>query len=408
MQMDQAILKSHSDYEGALYIVQTLKSQGFEAVFAGGCVRDSFLGRKAKDIDVATSARPQEVQNLFSKTVLVGEAFGVVRVIQSHSIEVSTFRKDGIYTDGRRPNSVQWATMAEDALRRDFTINALFYDPIADKVFDFVEGIKDLQNKKLRCVGDAKSRFQEDHLRILRLARFASQLDFTIDLNTQKAAAEMAPHIATVSRERFRDEMEHLLTSLKPLWGLELGQQWGLWQAGDKYLYSHFQDLISFWAKTKSYFSHWSREQQSWVLFFMGIWQSSYPDYKSDIKTHILSYKLSRVDTQRIEEVLHFYSCIIEFLDQPLGYQLRLAENETVRWVLEFFKENTKVISLQEELHRRKLLGKYPEALLKGEDIPMHITPPQRGDWLNKAYEVQLEKSISHKETLLQVLVKKI
>lgn len=210
-------------------IVLWLREAGHEAYFAGGCVRDALLRRSPKDYDVATSARPSEVERLFTRTVGVGKAFGVVRVREGGAeIEVATFRVDGPYRDGRRPSSVRFCGAEEDAKRRDFTVNGLFYDPARKRVVDFVGGRTDLRRKVLRAIGDPRARFREDHLRMLRAVRFAAALGFRIEAATWRAVVAMAPKIRRVSAERVRDELTKLLISPRPGLGLKLLARSGL------------------------------------------------------------------------------------------------------------------------------------------------------------------------------------
>lgn len=193
-------------------VCMTLQVHGHTAWIAGGAVRDALMGRVPKDFDVATSATPEEVQGLFSKTISVGKAFGVIKVvIKGGDVEVASFRKDGLYIDGRRPTQVEFSTPEQDASRRDFTINGLFYDPRGKKIWDFVGGTKDLRLKKIRTIGMAEERFSEDKLRILRALRFVSQLGFSLDRSTQKAIVKSLPQILSVSQERYFNEMNKLL-----------------------------------------------------------------------------------------------------------------------------------------------------------------------------------------------------
>ncbi len=203
---------------GALDILNTLRTRGHDAYWAGGCVRDKLLGRTPKDIDIVTSARPDQIAPLFSKTVAIGKAFGVIGVVRDGALyEVATFRKESLYSDGRRPDEVTFTDAREDAQRRDFTINALFYDPIEGQVLDFVGGREDMRSKQIRAVGDPGRRFQEDHLRMLRGIRFASTLDFTMEAVTWNAIVQHAHLIARISPERIRDELVRILTeSVKP------------------------------------------------------------------------------------------------------------------------------------------------------------------------------------------------
>ena len=197
----------------ARLIVETLRRHGYVAYFAGGCVRDRLLGVAAKDFDVATDARPDTVQALFSRTVPVGVQFGVcLVVVDGQAVEVATFRADGRYLDGRRPTTVRFTTAQEDARRRDFTINGMFYDPIADRIIDHVGGQADLAAGIVRAIGDPAARFAEDRLRLLRAVRFAARLGFTIAPSTRAAITESSAAVTSVARERIGDEVVKLLT----------------------------------------------------------------------------------------------------------------------------------------------------------------------------------------------------
>ncbi len=197
----------------ALQVVQTLRQAGFEALWAGGCVRDQLLGIEPHDYDVATNARPVQVQKLFRRTLAVGAQFGVIEVLgdQGLHVQVATFRSDGEYHDGRHPDSVQFGTAEADAERRDFTINGLFFDPIRDAVIDYVDGQADLKARRLRAIGQPWLRFQEDKLRLMRGVRFVARFELSIDPMTQKAMKELAPQIVQVSQERITDELKKML-----------------------------------------------------------------------------------------------------------------------------------------------------------------------------------------------------
>jgi poly(A) polymerase len=216
-------------FASAASIVARLRDAGFETYLAGGCVRDRLLGRPAADYDVATAANPDQVTVLFPKTIEVGAAFGVVRVVMDDGeYEVAAFRTEGPYLDGRHPSSVQFAGPREDALRRDFTINGLFLDPAADAVLDFVGGRADLSARIVRAIGDPAARFDEDRLRMLRAVRLAAQLDFTIEPATLEAVGRYAEGIGTVSAERVRDELVRMLTGPDPGRALALLRDTGL------------------------------------------------------------------------------------------------------------------------------------------------------------------------------------
>lgn len=200
-------------YDEAIGVVRDLSGAGHLALFAGGCVRDSLLGRPVHDIDVATSAHPEQVEEIFrGRTIPVGKSFGVVVVkTPHHTFEVATFRADGAYTDGRRPDSIRYANAEADAQRRDFTINGLFYNPLADERLDYVGGLDDLKRGVVRAIGVPAERFAEDRLRMLRAVRFASVLGFQLDAATAEAIREAAPRVRSVSAERIGVEFTRML-----------------------------------------------------------------------------------------------------------------------------------------------------------------------------------------------------
>lgn len=214
-------------------VVRRLREAGFTAYFAGGCVRDMLLGQEPKDFDVATDAAPEDVQRVFPRHVAVGAHFGVIVVLEGgHSLEVASFRADGVYIDGRRPETVRFTNAREDAARRDFTVNGMFFDPLAGggsgEVIDYVGGRADLEAKNLRAIGDASSRFAEDRLRMLRAVRFAAALDFTIEPATWEAVRSAAGEIHAISPERIRDELVKIFTAPTRVRGWDLLDASGL------------------------------------------------------------------------------------------------------------------------------------------------------------------------------------
>jgi poly(A) polymerase len=213
----------------ATEVVERLQRAGFQALWAGGCVRDEQLGLEPADYDIATSATPDEVKQLFKRCHSFGASFGVVEVLGPRDaqgewlkVQVATFRSDGTYTDGRRPDSVTFSSPQEDAQRRDFTINGLFFDPIRKQVIDFVDGLNDLKARVLRAIGNPFDRFREDKLRILRAVRMATRFELAIDPDTLKAAQQMAREIQVVSVERIAEELRKLLIHKHRVRGLEL------------------------------------------------------------------------------------------------------------------------------------------------------------------------------------------
>jgi tRNA nucleotidyltransferase/poly(A) polymerase len=217
--------------EFAISVVQQLRDAGFQSLWAGGCVRDQLLGKEPKDYDVATNALPNDVIQLFGeqRTVPVGAAFGVVMIpgpTRRHGqVEVATFRSDGEYLDGRRPESVQFCSAEEDAKRRDFTINGMFFDPLAGQVLDYVGGQADLQRRVIRAIGDPHARFGEDHLRMLRAVRFAATFSFTLDPQTLRAVQDLRSRITGVSVERIMQELRRMLAHPTRAAALQLLQE---------------------------------------------------------------------------------------------------------------------------------------------------------------------------------------
>ena len=201
-------MKSGSPKTIARKIVSKLQAAGFAAFWVGGCVRDFLLGREPEDFDIATDARPEQVEELFKKTIPVGKKFGVMVVVEGgHQFQIATFRAEADYQDGRRPEKVVFADAQADASRRDFTVNGLFYDPLAQKIHDWVGGETDLRAKIIRTIGAPEERFDEDHLRMLRAVRFAARLNFEIEPNTLAAIRALAPKVKLISAERLRDEL---------------------------------------------------------------------------------------------------------------------------------------------------------------------------------------------------------
>jgi poly(A) polymerase len=223
-----------TEREFAVDVVRRLQEAGFQALWAGGCVRDEQLGLVPQDYDIATNARPEQVQQLFRRTVAVGVSFGVVEVLGPRQpgellkVQVATFRSDCGYSDGRRPDQVTYASAREDALRRDFTINGMFFDPLQEQLLDFVGGQADLQARVLRAIGEPDVRFTEDKLRLLRAVRVATRFDLTVEAATLAAIRKMAEQVNVVSAERIAEELRKLLLLPQRVRGMNLLFEVGL------------------------------------------------------------------------------------------------------------------------------------------------------------------------------------
>jgi len=213
----------------AFAILRRLRDNGFIALFNGGCVRDRLLGLPVKDYDIATDARPEVVQRLFDETVAVGAQFGVIMVIiDGEPFEVATFRADAPYVDGRRPSAVSFGTLEEDAKRRDFTIGGMYYDPFEGRLIDTVGGQRDLRAGIIRAIGNPYDRFAEDHLRVMRAARFAARLNFVIEPETHKAMRMVATMLPRISAERIGEEIVRMMTEGGAARGMDLMVETGI------------------------------------------------------------------------------------------------------------------------------------------------------------------------------------
>ena len=209
--------------EIAVGLVRRLRERGHKTLFAGGCVRDMIMGLESADYDIATGARPEEIMDLFERTIPVGVQFGVVVVMAGgFQFEVATFRTEGAYSDGRHPDSVSFAGPEEDAHRRDFTINGMFYDPLDDELIDLVGGQRDIEQRIVRTIGDPGERFGEDYLRMIRAVRFASRFGYGIDEPAAAVIKERAQKIHVVSWERIREELQKILLDDNRKRGLQL------------------------------------------------------------------------------------------------------------------------------------------------------------------------------------------
>lgn len=213
----------------SITIIKKLRGAGFEAYWAGGCVRDILLGTEPKDYDIVTSAKPDEIKKIVGATIEIGKAFGVMIAHKNgHNFEIATFRSEGKYSDRRRPDKVFWTSAKEDAQRRDFSINGMFYDPIKKKVIDYVSGQEDLRNKIIRFIGNPNDRIQEDHLRLIRAVRFKNTLGFKYDSRTLQAVKNNAYLIESVSKERIREELNKMFIHFTCAKCLEDLQETGL------------------------------------------------------------------------------------------------------------------------------------------------------------------------------------
>lgn len=393
----QKLIHSHPHWSAVESIYHTLQAHGYKAFLAGGCVRDALLGLQANDLDVATDANPDQIESLFKKTVNVGKSFGVMRVlVDGADIEVATFRNDGTYLDGRRPESVVFSTPQEDAQRRDFTVNALMYDLSTEQVLDYVGGQADLQAGILRTVGDSERRFLEDHLRLLRAARFAAQLNFVIEDESFQAMTRMATLVTKVSGERIRDEMNKLLKAQAVPRGLEAMAQSGL-----------MRELFPFRLRDNS----WKTSPlvgEAWQALALFVRKADSVEMEKTLDR----LRLSSRERRCIEDSWAVWQDALALLNLSMGKKLQKMARDGVafalRILLEESPENSPENSQIQELFVQwdSWQNLLPRPFLNGEDVKGLLTGKAIGDCLDQAFELQLERGLQSRDEALQWLKK--
>ena len=427
----------------AVQIAAKLKDKGHIAYFAGGCVRDHLMSKQPEDFDIATDASPDAVEKLFKKTVPVGKQFGVMLVVEKQiQFEVATFRTESGYLDGRHPTEVRFSAPEDDAMRRDFTVNGLFYDPFEKKIIDFVDGQKDIEKKVIRAIGDPKKRFEEDKLRLLRAVRFASSLDFEVETKTWEAVREYASTVSQVSMERIRDEVSKILTRPGAGRGLELLSSSGLLKEilpeveamkgvqqppefhpeGDVFV--HTRMLLE------------KLENPTLVLALAALFHDvGKPPTFAVRKDRITFYEhapLGAKMTENILKRLRFPNSVIEDVSVCVANHMKFADVQKMRSgkLKRFVTRDTFVEEM--ELHRidclscHGILDNYvflkdkiqeyqkedlkPKPLLNGNDlITLGMKPgPAMKPFLEEVYELQLEGQFKGREEALDWVKKKI
>lgn len=361
--------------EGALEVARRLRDASFEAYFAGGCVRDLLRGEPPKDYDLTTNARPEEMAKVFRRTVLVGAAFGVVRVLigprgePPREYEVATYRKDSTYTDGRHPDQIEYSkSKEEDVVRRDFTINALLMDPFTREVIDVVGGRADLAARVIRAVGDPFERIAEDKLRMLRAVRFAARLGYEIEAATRAAITQEAAAISAVSVERIVTELEGIYSSADPARGYDLLIDTGLWPR-----------VLSFAQPSPRLRQNIARLPEAPKAMRPVLGWALVLEDAGDREEKMRLLKLSRAAMRQIDRLI----AAKRLLEQPNAH----AEHERVRLILDpdraLFLAYARAIDAhlepwsrtEEELKERPLP---PHALITGEDLKQLGIPAGR------------------------------
>ncbi len=393
------LIHKHPAFPTAERVLLGLTEAGFQAVLAGGCVRDAVLGVNPKDLDMATSAPPDTVERLFRATLAVGKAFGTIVVVENgYNFEVTTFRSEGPYLDGRHPSSVSFSGMEEDAKRRDFTINAMFYDPAEFLLFDYHGGETDIQARLIRTVGMPQERFSEDRLRMLRAVRFVSQLGFRIHPDTLTAIQSQAASIQGVSAERVLNEMQRLL--------------------GSPHLREGIRELI----RSRMHLQVWPEleklevEKLDAFLSFLS-WENAFAAVhlmlRADPEPRLRAWKASRESLKKVttqikaaETLVNERSSRAERI-QALGgpefaHTLVLASG-----LLSLKNDQNKLDDwVKEYLEVAGPNGELPKPLLTGDDLTRAGVPPSQrmGEILRQIYSAQLEGKLKDRAQALAFL----
>lgn len=394
----------------AYQICQKLHEEGYLAFYAGGYVRDLILKIPSDDIDIATDAPPERLQSIFTKTIPIGIAFGiVVVVVEGVSFEVATFRNDLSYKDGRRPEEVSFCCPKQDALRRDFTINGMFYDPIKKEVLDYVGGQQDIQNKIIRAIGDPYARFQEDRLRMIRAARFAARFNFKIEAETKQAILTQAKDLfPSVSIERVYQEFQKMKkysfeNALKLLFDLELLQQ--IFAPLKDYDKSVFLDHLRHF--------QWIPKECPTFLFLVELFPKLTEEKLSDLIDYL------KVSNEKAA-LAYFYLNAAHLLSQnPSKYQLVIFYSDpradlTLKLIAARLSDKKREDFLKKHQKQQSILKKHiareksKTPIVTSSFLMEHGIMPgkQLGQLLEKAKEISIEKELENPDEVLKELHK--
>lgn len=412
--------------EFSIEIIQKLTVAGHIAYWAGGCVRDLLLGKVPNDFDVATSATPQQVRELFGKrrTLAVGESFGVIIVLGPKSagpIEVATFRTEGEYRDGRRPESVDFCSPEEDSKRRDFTINGMFYDPIADEVHDFVGGQRDLEEKLVRAIGIPHDRMEEDKLRLLRAVRFTALLGFELEAATADAVKAMASQLVVVSVERIAQELRKMLVHPQRAVAVQLCEELRLLQVIlPEVVHTVIDQSLEEWNQildTLANLQHATFETSMAVL--LKNVEVAHLQKKEKLSDHTVTavckrLKLSNQESEMILWLVSNLGRLQQFPEWTLAEQKKIVVQSHFQSLLEIEKSIAQVTGGCEEslqcidrfITQRTSQEIDPPALVDGRTfIELGYRPgPEFQTYLNVIRDAQLNEEISTREEAIALL----
>ena len=433
------INKCNSQFSSAVEIVRELKSRGFIAYFAGGAVRDMLLGKTSDDIDIVTSAKPDEIVNIFPHSYEIGAAFGIINVVVAGvPFEVATFREERGYLDGRHPTEVRFTDNPEtDALRRDFTINGMFYDPADGRIYDFVGGRNDLSKGIIRTIGKPEDRFSEDYLRILRAVRFCVRFGYELSEDINPAVAKFAGNLNALSAERIRDELNKMLTGPEPDRALKMMLEMGILKevlpeiAAMSGVTQHHEyhpegDVFEHTALMLSHMA-FPETELAWTILLHDVGKPLTKSVGDDGIEHFYTHEQKGAElAEDILKRFHFptknISNIVHAVRQHMRYA-HVQEMRPAKWKRLIAEET---FPLELELHRIDCISshkfmssftflldrineqaneiKLPPPLVTGKDlIALGMKPgPEFGEILEGIADLQLEGEISTKEQALE------
>ena len=397
----EKIFQKNPHWNKVYSIIEKCQKAGHQTVLVGGAVRDALLGQTPKDFDIASSASPDQLLKIFPYAHAVGKSFGVIWIPfkDGKGVEIATFRKDGAYQDGRHPTSVEFCSLEQDTERRDFTVNALYYDLQTHQLIDGIDGVKDLKSKLIRCVGDPKKRFKEDYLRVLRGIRFAVTLDFSIEKETFNSIKEITPELKKISPERILDELNKTFIQGKFKSTVDYLKKIQLLEVIFK-KWDHYDH--SFWniSPSEKPLSFW------WSLLVAPVGLQSTKLLKTFLEESLLCFS-----NHQMKEILDFFNFFSNITKKEvrLGCKMRWLSHNQASWYSDLTQhissDQTKILNELKKQHKILLNGgKLPPPLVTGNDlIEKGLSKgPQFSELLEKLYDDQLEGIASSKEELLK------
>ena len=391
--------------EFAVWIARRLREHGHLAYFAGGCVRDQLLGLQPTDYDLATDARPDRIKSLFRSAIGVGESFGVVLVRRGDLVvEVATFRSDGTYSDGRRPDSVSFGDEEADAARRDFTINAIFQDPVDETIIDYFDGRSDLEARILRAVGDPDQRLNEDRLRVLRAIRFAARFELSIEAATSDAITRHASRLEGVSRERVGQELRKMLSNPERRIAARLLEDFEL----DREVLGSVRtrpDVFELIERMPEESCDPMDALAAWLLDRVGV---SALDSSGPLRNRLM---LSNQETKRLERVLElFFELLERWSALVVAPRKRLAADPLFASALELIRGRDPKLArmIDTDLEELARTGIAPTPFVDGDDlVEAGLTPgPLFRTILDGVYDAQLEQRVGDQAAALELALR--